>query len=126
MFKQALEQRSKVEGLEFYTENCKMNSKIVQDDVCNGASPSGLTPDQKAKVLQDKCEGGKAPKLNAEVVQEICLYKSAQMDAAQIKLFLTGKVADITEEDINGVQCPGAKWKYFSLKRSLLTGTKMK
>ncbi|KXJ22309.1 hypothetical protein AC249_AIPGENE21148 [Exaiptasia diaphana] len=106
MFKKALEERSKAQDLEFYTENCKMNSKIVQQGVCDGSSPAGLTPDQKAKVLQDKCEGGKAPKLNAEVVSDICMYKLASVSVGMIKTFLLAKAPDITVEDINGVTCP--------------------
>ncbi|KXJ22292.1 uncharacterized protein LOC110252788 [Exaiptasia diaphana] len=106
MFMEALKERSKAQDLEFYTENCKMNNKIIQQGVCDGGSPAGLTPDQKEKVLQDKCEGGKAPKLNAEVVSDICIYKLASVSVDQIKTFLLAKAPDITVEDINGVTCP--------------------
>ncbi|KXJ22288.1 hypothetical protein AC249_AIPGENE21158 [Exaiptasia diaphana] len=104
MFKQALVKRSQEKGMEFYTDNCLMNSKIVQDGVCSGGSPSGLTPEQKAQVLQ-KCEGGKAPKLDADVISDICMYKRAKLTTVQMKPFLTPKKPDITDEDIDGVQC---------------------
>ncbi|KAK3742234.1 hypothetical protein QZH41_009016, partial [Actinostola sp. cb2023] len=104
MQKQSLVDASRVKGMEFYIDNCKMNDAIIVDDVCNGNAVD-LTDAQVQQVRTDKCKGGKPPKLSTAVISDICLYKKGGIPASTIITFLRESVPDITVDDINGVEC---------------------
>lgn len=106
MYKQDLEEQSKVENLEFYIDNCKMNSIFVQKAVCKNGAAEGLT-DAQVQILKEKCEGGgeEKIKIGADVKLEICMYKESFMTNAQILKDVKKKIPDITEDDINNVTC---------------------
>lgn len=110
MFRQALEEQGKTENLNFYTENCKMNNAILQQAVCNWEKTEELTEEQQTTIRNDKCAESETPKLNANDIEAICIYKLSNIETSMIFDFLSKEKDGLTQDDIVKAMatCPGS------------------